>query len=145
MNPLRWIRNLLSRGRMDRDLAEEIELHLQEKSEELMAAGHTRNEAAAAARRAFGNATLVREQSRDVWRRRAIDDLMSDVRYAIRQLRRPPSFAAAAIATLAIGIGANAAVFSVVNPVVLRSLPFHDPESLVSVELADMRGKPDQE
>ena len=60
MNPLRWIRNLLSRGRMDRDLAEEIELHLQEKSEELMAAGHTRNEAAAAARRAFGNATLVR-------------------------------------------------------------------------------------
>jgi predicted permease len=145
MNPLRWIRNLLSRGRMDRDLAEEIELHLQEKSEELMAAGHTRDEATAAARRAFGNATLVREQSRDVWRRRAIGDLTTDVRYAIRQLRRTPSFASAAIATLAIGIGANAAVFSVVNSVVLRSLPFHDPESLVSVELADMRGKPDHE
>jgi putative ABC transport system permease protein len=145
MNPLRWIRNLLARGRMDRDLAEEIELHLQEKREELMAAGFTRDAAAAAARRAFGNATLVREQSRDVWRRRAIDDLTSDVRYAIRQLRRTPSFAAAAIATLAIGIGANAAVFSVVNTVALRPLPFHNPDSLVSVELLDMRGKPDRD
>ena len=138
----RWIRQLLTRRRMARDVADEIELHLEEKIEELMAAGLTRQAATAAARRAFGNVTLVREESRDVWRWRSLDDFASDVRYALRQLRRAPSFAAAAILTLAIGIGANSAVFSVVNTVVLRPLPFPSSERLVSVQLMDMRGTP---
>jgi putative ABC transport system permease protein len=145
MNPLGWIRHLLARDRLNRDLADEIELHLEEKVDELMAAGLTRPDATAAARRAFGNVTLVREQSRDVWRMRAAHDLASDVRYAARQLRRTPSFATAAILTLAIGIGANSAIFSVVNAVVLRPLPFHQPSSLVAVESMSARGTPHRE
>ena len=127
---------------MARDVADEIDLHLEEKIDELMAAGLTRQAAAAAARRAFGNVTLVREESRDVWRSRPLDDVLGDIRYALRQLRRAPSFAAAAILTLAIGIGANSAVFSVVNTVVLRPLPFPSPDRLVSVELMSIRGTP---
>ena len=142
MNALRWIRQLLTRGRMTRDVADEIELHLEEKIDELMAAGLTREAAAAAARRAFGNVTLVREESRDVWRWRLLDDVLGDIRYAVRQLRRAPSFAVAAILTLALGIGANSAVFSVVNTVVLRPLPFPSPDRLVSVELMSIRGRP---
>ena len=107
-----------------------------------MAAGLTRQAATAAARRAFGNVTLVREDSRDVWRWRVLDEVAGDIRYAVRQLRRAPSFAAAAILTLAIGIGANSAVFSVVNAVVLRPLPFPSPDRLVSVELMNVRGTP---
>ena len=90
MSPLRWIRNLFTRGRIDRDLADEIALHLEEKVDALMAEGMTRPAAVAAARRAFGSVTLVREVSRDVWRWRAAHDLASDVRYAVRQLRRTP-------------------------------------------------------
>ena len=142
MNALRWIRQLLTRGRMARDVADEIDLHLEEKIDELMAAGMTREAASAAARRAFGNVTLVREESREIWRWRPLDDVLGDVRYAVRQLRRAPSFAAAAILTLAIGIGANSAVFSVVNTVVLRPLPFPSPDRLVSVQLMSIRGRP---
>ena len=142
MNALRWIRQLLTRGRMARDVADEIDLHLEEKIDELMAAGLTRAAASAAARRAFGNVTLVREESLDVWRWRPLDDVLGDIRYAVRQLRRAPSFAGAAILTLAIGIGANSAVFSVVDTVVLRPLPFPSPDRLVSVELMSIRGTP---
>ena len=127
---------------MDRDLAAEIELHLEEKIDELMAAGMTRPAAVAAARRAFGSVTRVREDSRDVWRWRLAHDLVSDVRYALRQLRRTPSFAAAAILTLAIGIGANSAIFSVVNAVVFRPLPFHQPAAIVSVRSMNVRVAP---
>jgi putative ABC transport system permease protein len=140
MTPLRWIRTLLTRGRMVRDVSEEIELHLEEKTAELMAAGYSRSDATAAARRAFGNVALVREESRDVWRWRSLADAVTDVRYAARQLRRSPSFAAAAILTLAIGIGVNTAVFSVVQGIVFRPLPFPRPEALVSVESIDVRG-----
>jgi putative ABC transport system permease protein len=142
MNAFRSIRQLLTRGRMTRDVADEIDLHLEEKIDALMAAGLTRRAATAEARRAFGNVTLVREQSRDVWRWRPLDDVLGDIRYAFRQLRRAPSFAGAAILTLAIGIGANSAVFSVVNTVVLRPLPFPSPDRLVSVELMSIRGTP---
>ncbi len=127
---------------MERDLAEEIALHLEEKTSELMAAGLTRAAAARAARQAFGNVTRVREQSGDVWRWRAAHDLAGDVRYAIRQLRHRPSFAIAAILTLAVAIGANSAIFSVVNAVVLRPLPFPQPDRLVSVASMNVRGTP---
>jgi putative ABC transport system permease protein len=127
---------------MDRDLADEIELHLQEKVDALMAEGMTRPAAVADARRAFGNITRVREDSRDVWRWRPAHDLVSDVRYAARQLRHTPSFAAAAVLTLAIGIGANSAIFSVVNAVVFRPLPFHQPAAIVSVHSMNVRTTP---
>jgi putative ABC transport system permease protein len=143
MTPLDWIRSLFVRERIDRDLADEIALHIEEKTEELVAAGLALDDARREARRAFGNVTGVREQSRDVWRWRAAHDMASDVRYAIRQLRHNPSFAAAAILTLAIGIGANSAIFSVINAVVFRSLPYHEPAALVSVASMNVRaGQP---
>jgi predicted permease len=140
MTPVRWIRSVIIRRQADRDLADEIALHFEEKISELVAAGFTPEAAAREARRAFGNVTHVREQSRDVWRWRAIHDLACDVRYALRQLRHHRSFALAAILTLAVGIGANSAIFSVVNAVVFRPLPFHQPENLVSVQSMSVGG-----
>ena len=136
---MNWLRSLMARRRLDRDLADEIAQHLDEKIEELMAAGLSRRDAEAAARRAFGNVTRTNEQGRAVWRWPLVEDLWADVRYAIRQLRRAPAFAAAAIVTLAVGIGANTAVFTLVDAMVLRPLPYPNADRLVSVHLFDRR------
>jgi predicted permease len=131
-----------ARRSADRDLDEEIEQHLEEKVEELVAQGVPAGEALSRARRDFGNVTLLKERSHDVWRSARLHDLSCDVRYALRFLRRSPSFAAASILTLALGIGANAAVFSLLNAVVFRPLPFPESDRLVAVELRDTRGTP---
>jgi putative ABC transport system permease protein len=128
-----WIRRLFARGQIEADLAEEIRGHLEEKVDELVARGVAREQAIHQARREFGNVTLIEEQAHDVWRWRWIEDFASDVRFALRQLRKSPVFAAAGALTLAVGIGANTAVFSVVNAVMLRPLPFPEPERLISV------------
>ena len=128
-----WIPRFLARRSIDLELSEEIRGHLDEKVDELVAGGVPLEDAVHRARREFGNVTLVEQQARDVWRWAWIDDLVSDVRFALRQLRKSRAFAVAGALTLAIGIGANTAVFSVVNAVILRPLPFADPERLVSV------------
>ena len=130
---MNWAKQLLRRRELDRDLAEEIRQHLDERIEELVASGVPRHEATLRARRAFGNPTFIEEQGRDVWRWAWLDDLLFDLRVAARQLRRAPGFAVAGVLTLAIGIGATTAVFSVVNAVVFRSLPFDHPKRLVAV------------
>ena len=124
----------------DADVREEIESHLKMAAADRVARGETPAAAAAAARRELGNVTHVRETTRDVWRRRWLEEGAQDVRYALRAFRRNPGFALVAILSLALGIGANTALFEVVNAVRLRTLPVADPESLVEVHIADRDG-----
>jgi len=128
-----WLGRLFSRRRLYKDLSEEIQEHLEEKIEELAAGGMSRKEATAAARRAFGNVTLTEEDSRNVWRWPSVEELLADVRYGVRALRRNPMFTAVAMLTIAIGIGANTAVFSVVNSVLLKPLNYPKAEELVAL------------
>src|ERR1700741_3104559 len=128
-----WLRQLFSRRQLYKDLSEEIQEHLEEKIEELVAGGMSRKEATAAARRAFGNVTRTEEDSRIVCRWPSVEDLLADVRYGLRALRHNPMFTAVALLTIAIGIGANTAVFSVVNSVLLKPLNYRNAEQLVSL------------
>ena len=125
------LRRLLDRRRLERDLAEEIRQHLDEKVDELVAGGLSREQAVHLAHREFGNDTLLEERGRDVWRWHLVEDAWADLRYAWRQWQRAPAFAIATLVTLALGIGANTFVFSVVNAVVLRPLPFPAADRLV--------------
>ena len=120
----------------DRELAEELEAHLQMAIAERMARGETREEAEWAARREVGNVTHIAEVTREEGRGRAgiwLERLTQDVHYGVRALRRTPGFTLAAVLTLAIAIGANSAVFTVVNGVLLRPLALRDPGRLFLV------------
>jgi putative ABC transport system permease protein len=115
------------------DFAAEIESNLQLEIDRLQAEGMSAGEARAAARRAFGNTTLATERFYESHRWRWWDQLTQDARFAVRTLRKAPAFAAAAILTMAVGIGATTAIFSVVDATLLRPLPYPDPDQLVSV------------
>jgi hypothetical protein len=126
-------RNLLHRDRMDREWREEMESHLQMLTDSFLAQGLTPREARSAALRQAGNLTMQREE---IYRMNGIqwlDSISGDVRYALRGLRNQPSFTAVAVLTLALGIGANTAVFSVVNSVLLKPLSFPNAEELVDL------------
>jgi putative ABC transport system permease protein len=138
-----WIGDLLSRRRIERDLADEIQAHLDEKADALVAQGLSRERALLAARREFGNVAHTVECGRDVWRWRPVEEFFADLRFAVRQLRKTPAFTLACILTLALGIGANTAVFSVVDAVILRPLPFPGSDRLVSVESRGDNGEAD--
>jgi len=130
---MNWLRQLFSRRRLHRELSEEIQAHLDEKVEELVAGGMSREEARRSARREFGNVGLIEENCREVWGWPSVESVFLDIRYGWRALSHSPVFTAVALLTIAIGIGANAAVFSVVNSVLLRPLHYPKPEELVAL------------
>ncbi len=129
-----WIPSFFRRNKLYSDLNEEIRLHIEERAEQLMSEGMNRAEAEQAARRAFGNRTLVEERSREVWQWPTLESIWSDLRFSVRQLRRSPGFATAAILTLALAIGANALVFAVMNALFLRPVNVPHGESLYALQ-----------
>jgi predicted permease len=129
-----WIRQLLTRRRRYEDISLSIREHLEERIDELTAGGMDRRVAEKTARREFGNISLIEERSREVWQSRLLESLWADARYALRQIRRSPGYAATVIGTLAVGIGAAAAMFTVVDHVLLRPTRYPDAGRLVALE-----------
>jgi hypothetical protein len=127
------LRARLRRRSRNEDLDEEVQSHLQMAAQDRMKEGETSEEARTSALREFGNVGLVKETTRDIWGWRWLETLRQDVRFALRTLRRSPGFAAVAVLSLALGIGANTGVFSLINTLMLRLLPVRDPESLVEL------------
>ena len=128
-----WFERWFSRRRLYSELSEEIREHLEQKVEELVARGMRREEAEHAARREFGNLTLTEEDSRAVWRWTWAENVLMDLRYGLRMLRKSPGFTAVAVLTLAVGIAANTAVFTAFDAVFLRPRATAHPERLARV------------
>jgi predicted permease len=133
---------LFSRGRVEHDLDEEIRYHLERDIERRIAAGEPEADARRGAQMRFGAVENIKEQVRDETGVRWIEDFVQDVRYGLRGLRRTPVFTAAALISLTVGIGANTAVFSVINGVLMRPLPYPDQDRLqyLQVEWRDFKG-----
>jgi hypothetical protein len=130
---MNWLRQIFSRRRIYDDLSEEIQQHLAEKAEMLMLSGMSRERAEQKARRDFGNVTSLQERGREAWMWLTVEGLLADAKFAIRRLRKSPGFTLTAILTLALGIGTNVIVFSVLNGLILRPLDVPEPHNVAQV------------
>src|SRR5882724_4485251 len=127
-----WFERIFRRRQLRDELAEELREHVEEKTEQLMRLENLpRAEARQAALRAFGNLALLEEESREVWQWSRLESVLTDLKFAFRRLRKSPGFAGTVLLTLAIGIGANTAVYSVVSSVLLKPLPYPDSNQLL--------------
>src|SRR5215211_7789425 len=125
---LRW---WTDRQRKEEELSEELQFHLSEETDEGRAAGLADDEARRAARHDLGNVTALREEARTLWSWILLEQLAQDVRYGVRMMAASKTFTAMAVLSLALGIGANTAIFSFMDAILRRSLPVPEPESLV--------------
>jgi hypothetical protein len=132
-----WFSRIFRRSNLYNELAEEMRLHLEERTEQLMSEGMSRKEAEHASRRAFGNRTVIEELSREVWQWSTLESIWTDVRYAIRQLRKSPGFTLTVLLSLALGLGANTTIFTFVNALLFLPPPVKDPGRLVEVMQRD--------
>ncbi|PYU79623.1 MAG: hypothetical protein DMG50_23310 [Acidobacteria bacterium] len=140
-----WLRlqTLFGRNRSAERLDDEIQFHLEQQIAENIAGGMSPEEAHYAAQRAFGNPTFLKEKTRDTWGWRWLENFYEDLRYGLRMLRKNPGFTATAVLSLALGIGANTAIFSLMDALMLRWLPVRDPQNLVLLKMrSDPRGNP---
>ncbi len=127
----RRLRALFRKAEMERELDDELRFHLEKETQQNLARGMSPDEARLAALRSFGGVDQVKEKSRDVRGVRFIEELLQDIRYSLRVLLRKPAFTLTVIITLTLGIGANTAIFSVVNAVLLRELPLKSPDEVM--------------
>ncbi len=130
-----WIRDLFRRRRIYGDLSAEVEEHLREKVDELVAAGMPLQDAEVTARREFGNMTLIEQSGREVWQWPTLESFAADIRFAMRMLAKTPAVTCVALLSIALGIGANTAIFSLLDSVMLRLLPVQNPQELVQVAM----------
>jgi macrolide transport system ATP-binding/permease protein len=127
------VRALLGRQRLDAEMDDEFRFHLEMETEKNLRAGMSPTEARRRAMIAFGGVERFKERTREEWGVRVLEDLIADLRFAFRSLSRSPGFTVVAILSLAVGIGANTAIFSMVNAMLLRDLPFETPQDLVNL------------
>ncbi len=132
---MQGLSSLFGRRRRYDDLSVSIQEHIEERTDELVEEGMPRLQAEQTARREFGNVTLIQEHSREAWQWPALESILADLRFAFRRLRKSPGFAITVLLTLAIGIGANTTVFSVINGILLKPLPYPEPQQLVQLRL----------
>src|ERR1041385_3413081 len=129
-----WIGRLFGRNALERDLDKEVRFHIEAATEDLMRGGLSRNEARRRALIQFGGVERTKEDTRDSRGTRWVEDFVTDVRHALRAMRRAPGLSLAAILTLAVGIGANTSVWSIVDALMRRSLPVERPEELYALK-----------